>query len=155
MPYSVADDTLGRWREYCADLDQALAQGRVDDALAAFMRLGGASEDDAAGARAAPFWEGLRVLAPTLAYDAAVLSDDGPPSRRLASTVQETLVLTRSTSDPSMTGLPVEFFAAAAKAVSTALPHVVSCTIEAPGHVVDAAAVAAPLWWFLVGQEAS
>ena len=86
------------------------------------MRLGGASDDDLAGARAAPFWDGLLALAPTLAYDAAVLGDDGPPSDRLANIRQETLVLTRSTSDPYMPALPVEFFAAAADAVATALP---------------------------------
>ena len=112
-----------RWRAYRAELDEALAQGRIDEALAAFMRLGGASDDDLAGARAAPFWDGLLALAPTLAYDAAVIGDDGPPSGRLANIRQETMVLTRSTSVPSR-ALPVEFFAAEAHAVATALPHV-------------------------------
>ena len=152
VPYSVAEDAVERWRAYRTELDEALAQGRIDEALAAFMRLGGASDEEIAGARAAPFWDGVLALAPTLAYDAAVLGDDGPPSGRLATIRQKTMVLTRSTSDPYMRTLPVEFFAAAADAVAAALPHVVRHTIDAPGHAVDAAAVAPPVRAFLAGQ---
>lgn len=151
VPYSVAADAVERWRAYRAELDESLAQRRIDEALAAFMRLGGASDDDLAGAQAAPFWNGLLELAPTLAYDAAVLGDDGPPSGRLANIRQETMVLTRSTSDPYMRALPVEFFAAAADAVATALPHATRRAIDAPGHAVDAAAVAPPVRAFFAG----
>ena len=42
---------------------------------------------------------------------AGVLGDGGSPSGRLANIRQETMVLTRSTSDPYMRALPVEFFA--------------------------------------------
>lgn len=154
VPYSVAEDALDRWRAYRAELDEALARGRVDEALAAFLRLGGATDDDLAGARAAPFWDGLLALAPTLAHDAAVLGDDGPPSGRLTTIRQETLVLTRSTSDPYLPALPAEFFAAAAEAVAAALPNVVRRTFDAPGHAVDAAAVAPPVRAFFAGQAA-
>lgn len=153
VPYSIAQDAVERWRAYRAELDEALAQGRIDDALAAFMRLGGASDDDLVGARAAPFWDALLALAPTLAYDAAVLGDDGPPSGRLATIRQETMVLTRSTSDPYMPALPVEFFAVAGDAVATALPHVTRLTIDAPGHAVDAAAVAPPVRAFFAVSD--
>jgi pimeloyl-ACP methyl ester carboxylesterase len=76
VPYSVAEDAVERWRAYRAELDEALAQARIDEALAAFARLGGASDDEIAGARAAPFWDGLRALAPTLAHavDAAAVA---------------------------------------------------------------------------------
>ncbi|WP_206071383.1 alpha/beta fold hydrolase [Antrihabitans stalactiti] len=85
VPYSVGAEAVARWREYRASLAKSLTQGQTDEALAAFMRLGGASDDDLAGARTAPFWDGLLTLAPTLAYDAAVLGDDGsPPVDRLA-----------------------------------------------------------------------
>ncbi len=155
VPYSVAEDAVERWRAYRAELKEALAQGRIDEALGAFMRLGGASDDDLEGARSAPFWDGLLALAPTLAYDAAVLGDDGPPWDRLARIRQETMVLTRSTSDPYMPALPVEFFAAAADAVAKALPHVARRTIDAPGHTVDAAAVASPVLAFFAGEDLS
>jgi pimeloyl-ACP methyl ester carboxylesterase len=155
VPYSVTEDAVDRWRAYRAELDEALARQRIDEALAAFMRLGGASDDELEGARSAPFWDGLLVLAPTLAYDAAVLGDNGPPSDRLANIGQETTVLIRSTSDPYMPALPVEFFAAAADAVAAALPHVARCTIDAPGHAVDAAAVAPPVLAFFAGEDVS
>ncbi len=109
------------------------------------MRLSGASDDDVEGARAAPFWDGLLRLEPTLANDSAVLGDGGPPPDRLAAAGQETLVLTRSTSDPSLAALPVDFFEAAAAAVTTALRSPTRRTVDdAPGLAVDAAAVAPP-----------
>ena len=145
VPYNVGDEAVKRWRAYRSDLDEALAQGRTDKAIAAFMRLAGASDDDLKGARAAPFWDGLLSLAPTLAHDAAILGNDGPPSDRFANIRQETLVLTRSTSDPYMPALPIEFFEAAAAAVAMALPHPTRRTIDAPGHAVDATAVAPPV----------
>ena len=86
---------------------------------------------------------------------AGVLGDGGSPSGRLANIRQETMVLTRSTSDPYMRALPVEFFAAAADAVAAALPHVVRHTIDAPGHAVDAAAAASPVRAFFAGWVAS
>lgn len=154
VPYSVADDAVERWRAYRAELDDALDRGQVDRALAAFLRLGGASDDDLAGARSAPFWDALLALAPTLTHDAAVLGDAGPPMDRLSRIGQETLLLTRSTSDPYMPALPVEFFAAAADAVAAALPRGTRRTIDAPGHAVDAAAVAPPVRAFLLGEDA-
>lgn len=153
VPYSVGDDAVRRWRAYRAELDEALRQGHSDEALVAFMRLGGASDDDIAGAQAAPWWDGLLALAPTLAYDAEVLGDDGPPADRLASIGQDTLVLTRSTSDPYMPALPMDFFEAAADAVATALPHPTRRTIDAPGHAVDAPAVAPPLRAFFAERK--
>lgn len=152
VPYCVGGEAMARWRAYRAELDKSLAQGRTDEAVAALMRLGGASDDDLIGARTEPFWDGLLTLAPTLAYDAAVLGDDGPPpADRLANIRQETMVLTRSTSDPYMPALPAEFFEAAADAIATALPHATRRTIDAPGHAVNAAAVAPVVRTFFAG----
>ncbi|WP_239160054.1 hypothetical protein [Virgisporangium ochraceum] len=64
------------------DLATALAAGRRGDAVGLFMRLAGASEEDIAGARAAPVWPALEALAPTLAHDGACLGDGRPPCRR-------------------------------------------------------------------------
>jgi len=73
----------------------------------------------------------------------------GPPSRRLADIRQETILLTRSTSDPYMRALPVEFFAAAADAVAAALPHVTRPHARRTSPRVDAAALATPVRAFL------
>jgi pimeloyl-ACP methyl ester carboxylesterase len=99
VPYSVDDQAVKRWRAYRSDLNEALAQGQTDEALAAFLRLGGASDDDLRGARAAPVWDGLLSLAPTLAYDAAILGNDGPPSDRftLSAPISLPTVVTRRT----------------------------------------------------------
>jgi hypothetical protein len=82
------------------------------------MRFAGSSEDDIAGAKSSPWWLGLEVLAHTLAYDAACMGDYHPPTARLASITQPTLVLTGEPSmDPHTAGLPADFFQQAADAV--------------------------------------
>lgn len=151
VPYSVSGDAVERWSVYRTELEEALSRGRADDALAAFMRLGGAGDRDLADARSAPYWDELLSLAPTLAYDAALLGDGVPPVDRIAGIHQETLVLTRSTSDPHMPALPVEYFSAAADVVVAALANATRHTIDAPGHAVDADAVAPPVRAFLAG----
>ena len=42
VPYSVGAEAVARWRKYRASLAKSLTQGQIDEALAAFMRLGGA-----------------------------------------------------------------------------------------------------------------
>ncbi|HEY1134084.1 MAG TPA: alpha/beta fold hydrolase, partial [Nocardioides sp.] len=71
VPYQVDDAMVAAWRSYRVALDAALDAGDRDEALRLFMRLAGSSDDDVAGAEAAPVWPGLRALAPTLRYDAA------------------------------------------------------------------------------------
>lgn len=117
----------------------------------AFIQLGGASKGDLASTWTMPFWDQMVALAPTLAYDAAILGDGGPPTQRLADIHQQTMVLARSRSDPHMPAFPAEFFAAAADGVTIALPYATRRTIDAASHAVDATAVAAPVREFLAG----
>ncbi|WP_203417357.1 alpha/beta fold hydrolase [Jiangella ureilytica] len=91
VPYLLGDEMTAAWRHYVADLDAALGRGDRDEALRRFMRLAGSSEEDIAGAEAAPVWPALRELAPTLRYDAACLGDGPPPADRLAKVAQPVL----------------------------------------------------------------
>ncbi|MDT9592359.1 hypothetical protein RDV89_04735 [Nocardioides zeae] len=101
-------------------------------------------------ASGAPFWPALVALAPTLAHDAAVLGESGaPPTGRLAGIWQEVLLLTRSTPDPHLPALGVDFFDAAARAVAAALPRATRRVVDASGHALDAAAVAPVVAGFL------
>lgn len=129
VPYMTADDMAQLWREYVAQLGEALAEGRRGEALEHFMRLAGSSDEDIAGARSAPVWQSLEALAHTLAYDAACLGDGRPPVERLATVRQPTLVATGG-SDP--------FYEQAADAIAASVPHAQRQTVEGQGHVVDA-----------------
>ncbi|MBL7258406.1 alpha/beta fold hydrolase [Paractinoplanes lichenicola] len=151
VPYQVDDAMVAAWRAYRLDLGKALDAGDRDQALRLFMRLAGSSEQDVAGAEAAPVWPALRALAPTLRYDAACLGDGPPPADRLAGVRQPVLLTTGVTVDPHMAGLPVDFFGAAADAAAAALPDARRQTLKVEGHVADPAALGPILTTFYAG----
>ncbi|MFS0701514.1 alpha/beta fold hydrolase [Cellulomonas sp. 179-A 4D5 NHS] len=149
VPYQVDDAMVSAWQAYRRQLDVVLDAGDVDEALRLFMRLAGSTEQDIAGAEAAPVWPALRALAPTLRYDAACLGDGPPPAHRLARVRQPVLLTTGIAIDPHMTGLPVDFFGAAADAavLADARRH----TLEVEGHVADPAVLGPVVEAFLTG----
>ncbi|GAA1863313.1 alpha/beta fold hydrolase [Actinomadura bangladeshensis] len=69
------DDRLLQSRAYNTELTGLLAEGRRGDALALFMGGVGMPPEMVAQARSAPMWPALEALAPTLAYDSAVMDD--------------------------------------------------------------------------------
>lgn len=137
VPYSIDADAAGRWQKYVAELNVILADDRRDDALELFMRLAGSSDDDINGAKNSPMWPGLKTIAHTLAYDAACLGDGLPPTDRLASITQPTLVATGSVIDPHMGGLQPGFFDEAADMVADSIPQGKRKVIEGQSHQVD------------------
>lgn len=139
LPYLLGEELLAAWRVYTAELTAALDAGDRDKALRLFMRLAGSTDDDIAAAEAAPVWEGLRALAPTLRYDAACLGDGPPPATRLAAVTQPVLLTTGVTPDPHSAELTTDFFGAAADATAACLPHAQRATLEVAGHIPDPA----------------
>jgi pimeloyl-ACP methyl ester carboxylesterase len=142
VPYFVADDALQRWREYVQQLGVALAEDRRGEAVELFMRVAGASEEDIAQARRSPMWPGLEGVAHTLAYDAACLGDGRPPTGRLGTVTQPTLVAT---------GGGQEFFEQAADAIVASLPQAQRLTLDGQAHLVDPKALAPVLERFFGG----
>ena len=137
VPYDTAEDARQRAREYRAHLGVALVEGRRADAVGLFMRLAGSSEQDIADAMSSPYWSGLKDLAYTLAYDAALYGP--PPNNRLAMITQPVLVATGGNND---------YFEQAADAVAACLADAERHVIEGQGHVVDPKAMAAVLTRF-------
>jgi pimeloyl-ACP methyl ester carboxylesterase len=149
VPYTDDDAAAQRWADYVDRLTTALADGHRARALELFMRLAGSSDDDIAAARTSVFWPRLEALAPTLAYDAACLGDGRPPTSRLKTIHQPTLVATGTTPDPSMSGLQPGFFDEAADAIAAAVPHAERRIAEGQGHVAEPAVLARMLDRFL------
>ena len=138
VPYMIGEEVVRRWREYVAQLEALLAEGRRGDAVAAFMRLAGASEQNIAAARESPLWPGLEAIAHTLAHDAACLGDGRPPTARLAGITRPALVVSGRACRPII-------FAQAADALAAALPHAERLILEGQTHVVDPRALAPEL----------
>jgi pimeloyl-ACP methyl ester carboxylesterase len=92
-PYDDDPDGHARWQRYLATLTAALRDGRRGDAAAAFMTVVGMPPEQIENARHSPFWPTAESIAPTLAYDAAVMGDGTVPLGRAAEVDVPTLVL--------------------------------------------------------------
>lgn len=139
VPYLIGDDATRGWRAYVDALGPVLAEDRRGDALELFMRMAGSSEENIVRARSSPLWPGLEDLAPTLAYDAACLGDGEPPTARLASITQVTLVAT---------GGGDSFFEQAADVIAASIPRAQRRVLTGEGHVVGAGVMARVLEGF-------
>jgi pimeloyl-ACP methyl ester carboxylesterase len=78
----------------------------------------------------------------TLAYDAACMGTSQPPTARLATITQPTLVATGGASPDSFVGGGGDFFAKAAAAVAASIPGAERQTVEGQTHMVDPKALA-------------
>jgi pimeloyl-ACP methyl ester carboxylesterase len=127
-PFMVDPDAPRRQQEYVTQLTQLLDAGRRGGAMELFMRTVGLPEEMIAGMRDAPMWSGMEAIAPTLAYDAAIMGDSTLPTDVVSSVEAPTLVL-----DGSDTGT---WSASAAQALAAALPRAQRRTLEGQTHNV-------------------
>lgn len=84
-PYNSDAAARQRARDYTNNLTDALAAGRRGDAVELFMTLVGMPAEQVAGMRHSPAWPSLEAVAPTLAYDNAILGDGTVPVEKAAS----------------------------------------------------------------------
>jgi Alpha/beta hydrolase family len=116
-------------REYRERTRALLAEGRRGDALELFMTMIGLPAEAIAGARQSPYWAKGESLAPTLAYDAAVMGDGRIPGECFAAITAATAVLTG--------GASPDWFRAAGRAAADAIPG--ATYRELPGETHDVA----------------
>jgi pimeloyl-ACP methyl ester carboxylesterase len=114
---------------YTAHLAEALAHDRRGDAVELFLRLTGLAEEMIRGARQSPMWPAMEKIAPTLAYDDAVMGDALVPRKRLASLDAPVLSLAGSASP--------DWMRRAARAVAEAVPEGTYRSLEDQTHMVD------------------
>ncbi|MEJ3652980.1 alpha/beta hydrolase [Actinomycetes bacterium KLBMP 9759] len=136
VPYCMDEETHGRAEEYVAKVGPAVAEGRLDDALELFLWFAGSPPEAIANMKDSPYWPGMRAVAHTLAFEAACLGDHRPPAA-LAMITQPTLLIDsgQSAGSPGMSGLPKDFFAAAADAAAVLIPNAERRTLTDQGHV--------------------
>jgi pimeloyl-ACP methyl ester carboxylesterase len=142
-PYRLDPDGPREAKEYAQQLDALLAQDRRGDAVEHFMRQVGLPDELIAGARQSPYWALGESLAPTLAYDAAVLGDCTVPTDVFATIGVPTLVLSGSASPAWMRD--------AAEAVANAIPGARSGVLDGQDHNVAGEALAPAVKDFVNG----
>ncbi|MEU2288277.1 alpha/beta hydrolase [Streptomyces sp. NPDC013178] len=114
---------------YTARLTEALAQGRRGDAVELFLRLTGLAEEMIRGARQSPMWAAMEDIAPTLAYDDAVMGDGLVP-RELLATIGVPVLAVAGAESPA-------WQREAGRAVADAVPRGTYRTLEGQAHIVD------------------
>jgi hypothetical protein len=113
-PYRLDAAAQDAAREYGERTRALLAEGRRGDALELFMTVVGLPAETIAGIRQSPYWAQGERIAPTLAYDAAVMGDGSIPGERFAAITTDTAVFTG--------GASPDWFRAAGRAAADAIP---------------------------------
>jgi pimeloyl-ACP methyl ester carboxylesterase len=133
-PFMAEVSDPARIAAYTERLHELLDAGRRGDAVALFMTNVGMPAEAVAGMRAQPFWAALEAIAPTLAYDDALLGGGVVP-RDLASTITVPALVLAGGASPD--GLQL-----AAKATADALPAAEYRTLDGQTHDVAPDALA-------------
>jgi hypothetical protein len=141
----VDPDAPRRAQEYVSNLTGLLAAGRRGDAMALFMSTVGLPQEAIAGMRRSPGWPSMEALAPTLAYDAAVMGDGIMPTTLISSVKVPTLVLTGGD-----TGAWAE---SAARALTATLPFSEHRVLERQTHAVAWDVLATELRRYFMGAN--
>ena len=145
VPFHSGDSGARKGAEaYSRQLKALLGEGRRGDAVALAMTTWGAPPEAVAGMRNAPVWPMFESVAPTLAYDDAVMGDGSVPAKLLASVKVPTLVMDG--------GASPAFMRDAAKAIAAALPGGKLRTLEGQTHDVAPDVLAPALREFFQGK---
>lgn len=114
---------------YARQLAAFLAEGRRGDAVALAMTSFGVPAETVAGMRQSPVWPMFEAVAPTLAYDNAIMGDGSVPTEWIKSVYIPTLVIDG--------GASPEWMHNAAQATADALPNAQRRTLAGQTHEVD------------------
>lgn len=130
VPYSLDRTARQTAETYLKTLKTLLAAGRSDDAVALFIKSVGVSDKQVQALKRMPMWKGLVKLAPTLAYDSAVLGKGHAlPIKRLSTVTVPTLVMHGGAGAPSMRDVASE--------ISETIPRAKLLTLARQTHGVS------------------
>jgi pimeloyl-ACP methyl ester carboxylesterase len=126
-PYDDDPDSRQAWKEYSQKLSSLIAADRRGDAAALFMSFVGTPENMIDGMRSSPAWTQFEFVAPTLAYDRAVLGTPrSVPIERAACLRIPALVMNGDASFPFMYDTAV--------ALAKAIPQAEHRVLEGQRH---------------------
>ncbi|MFC8423043.1 alpha/beta fold hydrolase [Streptomyces sp. NPDC057236] len=128
-PYAMSEEDLGERARYTERLTAALAEGRRGDAVELFLRLTGLGEDVIQGARQSSMWAGMESMAPSLAYDDAVMGDGSVP-RELLSSIRVPVLSIAGDASPA-------WMREAARAIAESVPRGTYRILGGQTHMVE------------------
>jgi pimeloyl-ACP methyl ester carboxylesterase len=143
-PYMVLQDGRHPPKDHRQRLERLVDEGRRGEAVKFFMKdVIGLPGPMVTMMRIMPMWSGLKDVAHTLAYDAAVMGDYSLPADRAAAIRVPTLVMDGEKTDPRLR--------ASVAAVSGTVPNARRRSLKGQTHNVSAAAMAPMLEEFFGG----
>lgn len=136
-PFSSQSARDGSGSNYTSQLTTFLAEGRHADAVTLAMTTFGAPAEAVAGMRQTPIWPLFEAVAPTLAYDDAIMGNGSVPVDE-AKRVKIPVLVMDGGASPAM-------MHTAARALADALPNAQRLTLEGQTHDVDPSVLAPAL----------
>jgi pimeloyl-ACP methyl ester carboxylesterase len=140
---SGSDEDLQMSANYTRQLTTLLKEGRRGDAAAFARQYFGTPAEMVAGMRQMPMWPLFEAVAPTLAYDNAIMGDGSVPAELLANVMTPTLVMDGEASPA--------FMHKAAQAAAHYLPNARHRRLPEQTHNVDPEVLAPVLEEFFAG----
>jgi pimeloyl-ACP methyl ester carboxylesterase len=132
-PYDEAEGASEKWAAYRDQLNQLIAADRRGDAIEFHMKFVGVPDSVMTGMKASPNWPGMKDLAPTIAYDIAVVGDNRSiPVDRVASIKASTIVM-----DGGNSLKPMPFMRVSADKLGKTIPNAQRRTVEGEAHNVN------------------
>lgn len=145
-PYDEAEGVAEQWKTYSSELNQLLAADRNGEAVELHMKIVGLSDAAIAALKLSPRWTEMKTLAPTIAYDVAIVGEDRSiPVERASGIKATTLIMDGGASLESM-----PFMRVSADKLAKTIPGAQRHTIEGQAHNVDNKALAAVLKTFFL-----
>lgn len=137
-PYSEEKGAAGEWKGFTSKIDKLLAAGQRAEAVTQFLKFVGAPDKMIEGMNASPAWPAMVAMAPTLAYDNAVVGGNrSVPVERAAKVKAKTWVMDGGASLETM-----PFMRPTADKIAKAIPDARRHTIAGQGHDIDAKVLA-------------
>lgn len=133
-PFTFGDEARRMSDAYTLSLNELLSNYRRGEAVELFMQKVGLPTEAIAGMRQSPMWPGMEALAPTLAYDDAIIGGGSLPINEVKEIQVPTLVMAGEKSPA--------FMHEAANAVIHALPSARLHILENQTHDVAADVIA-------------
>lgn len=133
-PFTLSEEGRKASRTYAQLLDDLLSNDRHGEAVELFMKYVGMPSEAIAGMRQSPMWHAMEAIAPTLAYDNAMMGDSSIPKSQVEKVAQSTLVLAGGNSPG--------FMQEAANVITNLIPSSKLRVLENQSHGVEAEVIA-------------
>lgn len=133
-PYDESEGAAQAWKDFRKKFDALLAAGSGGDGVELFMKFVGGPDEVIAGMKKSDAWPAMEKMAPTLAYDNAVLGEDrAVPAAKVAKVKATTLVMDGGASLQTM-----PFMRPTADKIAKLIPGAQRRTLEGQAHDVGA-----------------